>query len=113
MIRPVFHALNAFPLSRDGNNRRVHGTCCSGNNRGGIHFPHIFMFCFVFILSLTTVLMFLTSSLPLSHNTFQFVNRQFLQDGAYTSGEKEQRDEWSPETEVGTFASSSNYYHYY
>lgn len=45
--------------------------------------------------------MVLTSSL--SGNTLQFVNRQFLQDGAYSSGEKEQRDEWTPETEVGNF----------
>ncbi|XP_075883496.1 caprin-1b isoform X2 [Nelusetta ayraudi] len=37
---------------------------------------------------------------PVAVETTEFVNRQFLQDGAYTSGEKEQRDEWTPETEA-------------
>lgn len=54
------------------------------------------------------MLMVLTSSL--SGDTLQFVNRQFLQDGAYTSGENEQRDEWTPETEVGTISSGSYCY---
>lgn len=66
--------------------------------------------CFCFLLSLDDCAdVFNIFSLSLSCDTFQFVNRQFLQDGAYTSGEKEQRDEWTPETEVGTF-SSRNYY---
>lgn len=63
--------------------------------------------CFCFFLSLGDCADVFNIFCP-SCDTFQFVNRQFLQDGAYTSGEKEQRDEWTPETEVGTF-SSPNY----
>lgn len=61
---------------------------------------------FPYTVSLFFSLMVLTSSL--SGDTLQFVNRQFLQDGAYSSGEKEQRDEWTPETEVGTFSSDDD-----
>lgn len=32
--------------------------------------------------------------------SWQFVNRQFIPDGTYSSSEKEQGDEWSTETEV-------------
>lgn len=33
-------------------------------------------------------------------SSLQFVNRQFIPDGAYSGGEKEQGDEWTTETEV-------------
>lgn len=32
--------------------------------------------------------------------SWQFINRQFIPDGTYSSSEKEQGDEWSTETEV-------------
>ncbi|XP_029992541.1 caprin-1b isoform X3 [Sphaeramia orbicularis] len=37
---------------------------------------------------------------PISVETTEFVNRQFIPDGTYSSSEKEQGDEWTTETEA-------------
>ncbi|XP_019712802.1 caprin-1b [Hippocampus comes] len=37
---------------------------------------------------------------PIAVETKEFVNRQFIPDGTYSSGEQEQGDEWTTETEV-------------
>ncbi|KAI3371186.1 hypothetical protein L3Q82_023818, partial [Scortum barcoo] len=37
---------------------------------------------------------------PIAVETTEFVNRQFIPDGTYSAGEKEQGDEWTTETEV-------------
>ncbi|XP_010755558.3 caprin-1b isoform X1 [Larimichthys crocea] len=37
---------------------------------------------------------------PIAVETTEFVNRQFIPDGAYSGGEKEQGDEWTTETEA-------------
>ncbi|KAK1887293.1 Caprin-1 [Dissostichus eleginoides] len=37
---------------------------------------------------------------PIAVETTEFINRQFIPDGTYSSSEKEQGDEWTPETEA-------------
>ncbi|KAK5927823.1 hypothetical protein CgunFtcFv8_012939 [Champsocephalus gunnari] len=37
---------------------------------------------------------------PIAVETTEFINRQFIPDGTYSSGEKEQGDEWTTETEA-------------
>uniref|UniRef100_A0A667WAL0 Cell cycle associated protein 1b n=1 Tax=Myripristis murdjan TaxID=586833 RepID=A0A667WAL0_9TELE len=95
----------------EGKDKAVVGTTCKSNVMW-IHLrirkAHIFVvvhflhqhciLSIVFLLSEPEIIEEYTE--PVEMEATEFVNRQFIPDGTYSSSEKEQGDEWTTETEV-------------